>query len=329
MSYLPIHPPLWASLPDDPALYPRSQATAVIPPLIPLDSTSSCSCSDVRTLYSPTAAFEEVPCTIYTLTETHESCIQLQRCPSCTRRFIGPDPRELNLFNFNNRILLTHELLDDYTSMYTSSETPFVAWVTVISRRYQQRQSERPFLGEDMFRTIWFAYIWLQHLDSKDPCPLCGPIPNDTIWDGITLAFSQKHLLPSLCPPTLSNEKSLHRGNVRYYAAQQLVTDSKLRKAVRKVIKGRSLVLGGSSESDDEREGDRTMSEKAANELVERINLIPEVGEGLLGLNKALGRLFITYFGISALSAGRTPPAVYQRFFIQVYLFLHRSNVIG
>lgn len=266
-------------------------------------------------MYSPTTTFVEFPCTIYTLTEAHESRIQLQRCPSCFHRFIGPDARELHLFNFNNHILLTHELLDEYTSMYTTSETPFVAWVTVIARRYQRRHSPRPFLGEDLFRTIWFAYARLQHLEVEDECPVCGPIPNDTIWDGITLSFSQKHLLPSLHPPTLSSDKSVRRENVRYHAAQQLVTDSKLRKAVRKVIKGHSLVL---RDSDDFGNEDGDVSEKTANELLERINMIPDVCDQLSNLNRALGQLFITHFGISALSAGRTPLGVYQRLFVQV-----------
>jgi hypothetical protein len=272
-------------------------------------------------MYSPTTAFEKYPCTIYTLTGAHESHVQLQRCSSCSRRFIGPDPREFHLFNFNNRIILTHELLDEYTSMYTSSETPFVAWVTTLSRRYQQRQSPRPFLGEDLFRTIWFAYVRLQHLETKDECPVCGPIPNDTIWDGITLAFSQKHLLPSLCPPTLSSNKSLRRENVRYCTAQQLLTDSKLRKAIRKVILGRSLVLrDGNDSGNEELHGGNNMSEKAANELLERIDSIPDVCDRLSNVNGALGRLFATHFGISALSLGCTPPAVYQRLFVQVCL---------
>lgn len=327
VSYLPIHPPFWASLPNDPTFYPRTRVSDIIPSLIPLDVTSSCCCSDVRTLYSPTATFEAFSCTIYTLTEAHESHIQLQRCPSCLRRFIGPDARELHLFNFNNRILLTHELLDDYTSMYTSSETPFTAWVTVLSRRYQQRHSPRPFLSEDLFRTIWFAYVWLQHSESKDECPVCGPIPHDTIWDGITLAFSQKHLLPSLCPPTVSNEKSLRRENVRYQTVQQLITDSKLRKTVRKVIMGRSLILSGGNDSGDEeldRGGD--ISKKAADELLERVGLIPDVCNDLSNVNNALGRLFTTHFGISALSVGQTPPGVYQRFFIQVRLLVYFNS---
>jgi hypothetical protein len=95
------------------------------------------------------------------------------------------------------------------------------------------------------------------------------------------------------------------------------VKDSKLRNVVQKVIKGRSLVLSDGSDSGNDG-GD--VSEKAANELLERINLIPDVCDQLLNLDPALGRLFITHFGISALSAGRTPPGVYLRLFVQVRL---------
>jgi hypothetical protein len=256
------------------------------------------------------------------MTEACETCIELQRCPSCARRFIGPETRSLALFNYNNRILLSHELLDEYSSAYTSSETPFVAWVTVVSRRYQLRHSPKPFLSEAMFRSIWFSYVRLQHLDSNLLCPECGPIPQDTIWDGITLAFSRKHLLPSLHPPTLSDSQSIQR-NARYHSGQQLVMDVKLRRAVRKVISGRSLILsredvGSENDGSENDENHIALSEKAGDELLERIDLIPDVCARLRTVNVELGNIFSKYFGITALREGRHPPIVYRNLFIQV-----------
>ena len=84
-------------------------------------------------------------CTIYNIMESYEATIELQVCSKCPpnrRRHVGPDCRTLGLFNYNNRILLTHDLLDDYTMAYTSSETPFVAWVGVVSRRYTRHMSQ-------------------------------------------------------------------------------------------------------------------------------------------------------------------------------------------
>jgi hypothetical protein len=34
------------------------------------------------------------------------------------------------------------------------------------------------------------AYIKLQWFKNDMQCSVCGPTPNDTIWDGVTLSFS-------------------------------------------------------------------------------------------------------------------------------------------
>jgi CxC4 like cysteine cluster associated with KDZ transposases len=189
----------------------------------------------MRMVYSPLRLSEQHLCIIYTLMGAHCTEIELQSClvcPCTLRQFIGPETRDLGLFNFNNRILFTHDLLDKYTSAYTSSETPFVGWVATVSHQYMNHHSVRPFITEKMFRSVWFSYIRLQHLDMNLQCPTCGPIPQDTIWDGVTLAFSQKHLLLSLCPPTISHKNSLCCDNVRYYSHLQCILDQKLQKAI-------------------------------------------------------------------------------------------------
>jgi hypothetical protein len=136
ISHLPILPPIWASLPSDPKLYDHLSPLRASPSLITLDETSSCLCR-AKYVAADSSTVVQKPCVIYGLTELFQSCIQLQSCPACSpsqRRFIGPDGRNLGIFNYNNRILFTHELLNDYTSAYTSSETPFTAWVSVVSR---------------------------------------------------------------------------------------------------------------------------------------------------------------------------------------------------
>jgi hypothetical protein len=171
-----------------------------------------------------------------------------------------------------------------------------------------------------MFRSAWFSYIRLQHLDIELQCPKCGVIPEDTIWDGVTLAFSQKHLLPSLRPPTISHENSLRRDNVHYYSHLQWIPDQKLRKAIRKVIQGRSLVLQAEGEGDeaDDSQSRTSMTEKAQQDLLDRIEAIPGVEDGMGRLDASLKDVFRAYFGIQALGAGIEPPAVYRRLLVQV-----------
>jgi len=336
ISHLPIHVPLWASLNSDPKLYSRSPAFQTVPQLISLDGNSSCLC---QTKYISTITTVERLCTIFGLAEPQSARIELQACPVCRparHGFIGPDGRELGIFNFNNRILFTHELLDDYTSMYTSSETPFTAWVSTVSRRYAGRSPPHSFVSEQIFRAAWFSYVKLQWFENDMRCPECGPTPNDTIWDGVTLAFSRKHLLPSLLPPTVSHDDSASRQS-QYQSNQQILPQSKIRKVIRKVVTGRSLVLSdnelsmsrvattsareeqGAAVEEEGRDEEGTMlSFKAVADLLERVKAIPEACEELRKVNADLAVMFSTHCGSEAVLRRHEVPAAYKRFFVQV-----------
>ena len=96
ISHLPVHLPLWASLPDDPLTYPCAQLLCAVPGILELNDVSCCCCFPIRSAYYPLRPSEHHSCTIYTLTGTHCTWIELQLCPSCPRtlwRFIGPETR--------------------------------------------------------------------------------------------------------------------------------------------------------------------------------------------------------------------------------------------
>ncbi|KAF8532681.1 hypothetical protein JB92DRAFT_3150854, partial [Gautieria morchelliformis] len=99
-------------------------------------------------------------------------------------------------------------------SIQVPTETPFTAWTQGVSRRYTTYGSLHPFMSDDTFRSVWFTFVSLQDYSCPGDCPLCGPSPAHTIWDGVTLAFHQKHLLPSLTPPTLSLPDTISRAEV-------------------------------------------------------------------------------------------------------------------
>lgn len=342
VSYLPILPPRWSSLPSDPLLYAEPKLFHETSIVLALNTNSSCACG---TKYVPHTVVEERSCTVFGLVESYARKVELQACPNCPptrRRFIGPDCRELGVFNFNNRQLFTHELLDEYTSAYTSSETPFTAWVSVLSRRYSTRHSDMPFVSEQVFRSVWFSYVRLQAFEDDMRCPKCGPTPEDTIWDGVTLAFSRKHLLPSLRPPTISSDESPSRRSL--YVSRQQILDSPspqrrsygtARKLLRKVVVGRSLVLqeheikamkeGPEKDADPEtdEEGETktsktTLTVKAAADLLSRIKAIPETIEELKKIDPHVAALFEMFYGSVELVAKHDVPAPYRRLFTQV-----------
>lgn len=236
-------PPKWASIPSDPILYPYH-----VPIREPreytfrLQRTSSCFCAPGdggRTFFDPTSPIILRNCKLYALATVFEVQVELQRCSRCPpnrRRYIGPDLRELGIFNYNNSILVTHELLDYYTSCYTTSETPFSAWVIQTARVYAN--VDATFMGQDLFRAVWFSYAYIQHFEGDMVCEDCKEYPDTTIFDGITLAFGKKHLQDTLRPPTATHPESLTRPGVRYYPAQQLLLDKKLRSQVRSALDG-------------------------------------------------------------------------------------------
>ncbi|KAF8068573.1 hypothetical protein FPV67DRAFT_1414882 [Lyophyllum atratum] len=325
----PVLPPIWAALDTDISHYVRPLPCRQAPLVISLDTDSACPCEATRTFYDPQRPILERQCAIYGLTEAFTGCIQVQPCSTCpgrTRRLIGPDPRNLGIFNFNNRVLFTHELLDDYTSVYTSSETPFTAWVTVMTRRYAGSGSSVPFVSEQIFRAAWFAYADLQDFSNDMRCPKCGPSPEDVIWDGVTVGFHKKHILPTLRPPTVSDQdKSPVRKN-RYIGKQQVLIDAKLRRKLRIIVKGAGefrLPLRSADDSDSEGEGEGGGSKKSETAIKaerERVSSIPEVLRELIAIDASLGVLFNENFGLMAVRAGVVPPKVYKKLFIQVCL---------
>lgn len=292
-------------------------------------------------------------CTIYTLTGAIHSSIELQACPQCEparRRFIGPDAREFGLFNYNNRILFTHDLLEEYISAYTISETPFTAFVTEVSRRYKNYESSDPFIGEEMFRAVWFAFVELIRLEDDMKCPTCGPSPDDVIWDGVTLAFSRKHLLSSLEPPTTLSPNSPVRNDACYNPQQQLIIDAKLRSMVRKAVTGKPLpslsdptsnnplLIGGEKQGLPSTSGERLTKKETTRRRVEEtkrkaeeakrkadaaaallhIKLIQEVKVSLLSLHPSVAEIFDSVFGLDAFTSKKVVPKIYRDLFIQV-----------
>jgi CxC4 like cysteine cluster associated with KDZ transposases len=344
VSHLPILPPPWALLPIDPLLYTRTSPYRK-PLLQPfsLQPSSSCPCPSGRTHWDPSRPHILRWCHVYTLDGVHRHEIELQPCRTCPparRRFIGPDLREEGLFNFNNNIVVSHELLDEYTSAYTTSETPFSAWVAHLSRRYLS--SGHAFMGEDLFRSVWFGYAGLQAFNDDFTCQRCGSHPESLICDGITLAFGRKHLRDSLHPPTETSDTSVIRTNVKYKPKQQLL-ESVLRKQLRVAMKAPSLDIGkpdrdneSESESEDsecsgrERRPSRITDEQKrqhSNLVRDHLDRITVVRDALHGHCPELADLFVLHFGVTAYSARKPAPASIRNFFSQVSVFTILHNL--
>jgi hypothetical protein len=162
------------------------------------------------------------------------------------------------------------------------------------------------FVTAEVFQGVWFAYTKLQYLDGSMMCPCCGPSPENTIWDGVTLVFNHKHLLPTLEPPTTMQPESVERTTTQYIPNQQLLVNRKIRWLVHRVITGMPLTVEalkrgiprevqpeadneGEDEDEDEddkhTEGAGSQAERTAAraqaKMLERLNAIPVALEGL------------------------------------------------
>lgn len=321
VSHLAILPPSWASLDTDGVWYTRPDPVTVAPQMIPLDANSKSNCL-CQSKFDASRPVLVQGCFIYTLTRALPSTIQVQPCPTCPailRRFIGPDCRELGIFNLDNNKLFAHDLLDEYTSAYTSSETPFVAWTSVLSRRYEIHNSASPFISIDLFRDAWFSFSLLQDFSGDMRCAKCGPSPEDVLWDGVTLAFNKKHLLTSMRPPTSLDDNSITRSNVRYDARQQLIPNGSSRKLLRQAMSGPGLPdFNDGSENLDNNRMETAARAAAALAGLQFITLLEQVEVLLRAENNGMADIFVEHFGVVRQAQGYIPPNAFRHLFLQV-----------
>ncbi|KAF6765620.1 hypothetical protein DFP72DRAFT_798270 [Ephemerocybe angulata] len=331
VSYLPVLPPITAMLKSDIELYPRPHPFRSRPTSpLPLSDTSTCPCPGPERAVFNRAAGGIVTrtCRVYTLLETFEAEVQLQPCPNCYQHgyhYIGPDLRDLGLFNYNNTTLVSHELMDEYTIAFSSSETLFSAFVVQMNHRYAN--SKTSFMGADLFRETWFSFMSIQAFENDMQCARCGPYPETVIWDGVTLAFHKKHLSSTLAPPTILHPLSFRRPLVKRVKKQQTVVDPMLRKKIRKVLemftKSNSRRQQESDQEDDDtlEKAEVTNGEEETGGAEEGLSgEVDKVREGLHVLCPALEMLFLDKFGFRA--RAETPmksvPRAYSRFFLQI-----------
>ncbi|KIK57521.1 hypothetical protein GYMLUDRAFT_172674 [Collybiopsis luxurians FD-317 M1] len=209
ISHLPILPPRWCMLPQEKEFYPCPCPVWESPAAIKLAPTASCACVDGgQAFHDPSCSTVIHQCLVYTLTQAFAVQIELQPCPRCPVEhhwYIGPDLQDAGLFNYNNSSIVSHELLNEYISAFSSAETPFEPWVNQISRRYDKMQFDSliPFISGGLFHSIWFAYAHFIQFEGDKSHPSCGIYPDNIIWDGVSIAFGCKHVNGELQPPTL------------------------------------------------------------------------------------------------------------------------------
>ena len=100
----------------------------------------------------------------------------------------------------------THQLLNQYTSLLTHSETPFNAYYHTVEYEYLNNQSPIEFCDDETFEHAWFAFVRLQQIQSSMRCSQCGENPKVVIADGVSISFPNHHRTETLRPPTVHDK---------------------------------------------------------------------------------------------------------------------------
>ncbi|KAF8833731.1 hypothetical protein BDN67DRAFT_976448 [Paxillus ammoniavirescens] len=222
VSYLAIPPPRWCSLPyessyDAPSLAPTTTTFL-------LDDTARCVCSFAYRDVAHHPLYQSATIkltTIYGLTNTTAACIELLPCPICrhARRSLGADLANHGVFNWNNEMLFTHELLNSYTNAFTASETPFSAFCLTVHHMYINSRWDMEFCSDETFVRVWFALTQIQTLDSGMWCPTCGTSPAVVIADGISLGTHISKVTGLIRLPTHVDQTSEKVDSISTYHA--------------------------------------------------------------------------------------------------------------
>ncbi|KDQ56421.1 hypothetical protein JAAARDRAFT_132449 [Jaapia argillacea MUCL 33604] len=169
---------------------------------IPFDQTSQCCCGVTSSIVNPACKVVKLA-VVYGLMMRFNVEIELVPCLSCRHAHcqLGADLGCFGLFNWNNTMIFSHELLNGFTNLYTASETPFSAFCLTVRCTYMDHDLKNSFCSDKTFVRVWFPFTHLQTLDSGMSCPTCGPSPKVVIADGISLGIHHSKMSALVCPP--------------------------------------------------------------------------------------------------------------------------------
>jgi hypothetical protein len=130
---------------------------------------------------------------VYDITRAYRATLSGTSCPECSN--VAYDGCRDRIFNWSAATstsytgrLFTHAILNRYIAEYTSSATPFHAFVTETRRTYPEEGIS--FASQALFQSAFFAFINLQAWGYDFSCHLgCGPEPRDLVLDGLSLCL--------------------------------------------------------------------------------------------------------------------------------------------
>jgi len=202
-----------------------------IPGPLDHDERPSCRCGGEA---EDMSSVEVRDCIVYDMDRAYATKIETFRCAACNTYGAGPDLGDKDLFNFDNKTIVTHRLLHKYDAYFSQQEGTFAAFAGLLNYEYDAKFSvPDTFMHVDVFRTVWFSFVRLQQFADNMFCPICRHHPGAIIADGVTIATRVDKSTGNIQPPTIPDADSPIRDAVRPAArggGTQLVPNRQLRK---------------------------------------------------------------------------------------------------
>jgi hypothetical protein len=172
----PIKLPSWTNIEQDDrkgddASVPKSFPTTLSPP-----STNTCcprsTCQKPMRLVKFQPHHVNSPCLLYTHDRALEVSVWNLHCDSC-HADVFYDGGTDGIFNWDNKHLVSHELLNHFTSLFSRMSVSWAAFVKTMRDRYADMKSAHPFLSDSLFSNIWrkffemqvFVLFWMRVVD--------------------------------------------------------------------------------------------------------------------------------------------------------------------
>lgn len=158
VSHRRISPPEWLRLGNEPRPPPHRR----IPIQIFLDETARCCCGS--SFRDPAVPSVTGSVKVFGVQHARIVRIEMVKCQadSCRRnshRFLIPDCSEYGLMIWSRYIALEHNLLFNYLSQFSRSETPMVTFVLSTRQNYEQTYSSHFFFSSNPSSHIpFFSY---------------------------------------------------------------------------------------------------------------------------------------------------------------------------
>lgn len=255
VSHMRIGPPLWARIPADDAAGIKTHCTpARIPDVLAFEENEvpRCRCGWAPDAAPHRSAIRQIDCVVYDILGAEPRKIEVVDCAVCPARYqqaAGPDLGTLGLFNHNNERIVTHRLLNNYSATFTKVASPFDAYVEVRARDYMEAQSAHLFMSADVFRTVWFSFVRLQHHDHAFECYICGRNPKVVVADGISAGFDVRHMRQCIRPPTTVDASSPVVADVVRHDPTTLIRDRKIRREAIAAVRWRKALRASQVEA--------------------------------------------------------------------------------